>query len=104
MSAIGKSVRKFFDKMVYRKALEATGGDKTFAAQLRDDTSATEDECEALGEVTDIILKELGLETKYLPLMAGVVMVVTAGGRYVICIKDLNRQIRIKQAKEAPLK
>lgn len=96
IAAIGKAARKFGDKIVFRKALEASGN-KDYAREVRDLTSATDDECDALGEVTDILLKELGLDTKYLPLAAALVVVAGAGTRYVVTIKDLNKQIRDKQ-------
>jgi hypothetical protein len=101
ITAIGKAARTFGDKIVLRKAFEASG-DKEWAKEVRDTTSATDGECEALGEVTDILLTELGLDTKYLPLAAALVVVAGAGSRYAMTISDLNKAIRAKQAQEFP--
>lgn len=100
MAAIGKAVRKFADKVVYRKALEATGGDKGFAQELQSTTSASDEACEAFGDVMDIVLKECGLDTKYLPLLMAGTLVVGASAQYYVCIRDLNRQIAVRKVKE----
>lgn len=104
MSAIGKAVRKGLDKTIYRKALEASDGDREWAEEYRRETSATDEECDALGEVTQIVLRELGMEAKYLPLLASGVLVVAAGTRYTMAVGDLNKKIRIKEARKAPIK
>lgn len=105
VSGMAKALRKCADKIVYRKALEASEGDKAFARQITDETSATEDECDAIGEVTEVVLKELGLEeTKYLPLIASLTVVAGCGARYAMTVRSLDRQIKLREAKEHDLK
>lgn len=99
---IAKAIRKWLDKVVYRKALEATDGDKEFAQEYQRDTSATDDECEALGEITQIVMHELGMEAKYLPLVGAGVLVGGASCRYYMAVQDLNKKIAIKRARENP--
>ena len=93
IAAIGRAARKWGDKLIYHRALLASDGDKAWASTIRDETSATDDECDALGEVTDLLLKELGLDTKYVPLAAALVVVAGAGSRYYMVGKSLNKQI-----------
>jgi len=100
VAAIGKAARKFGDKLVYRKALEATSGDKAYAEQIRAETSASDDACDALGDAADIIMRELGLESKYLPLAASLVVVVGAATPYVLVVKSLNKTIADNRRRE----
>ncbi len=102
IAAIARALRKWADKTVYSKAILATDGDKAFAAEIRDQTSASDDACDAAGEITDIVLKEMGLDSKYLPLAAAVVVVVGAVGPYVVVIKSLNKQIAARHRGQAP--
>ena len=100
MAAIGKVLRDFGDKVVYRKALEVSDGDKAWAKDVREQTSASDEVCEAFGDVMDIVLKECGLDTKYLPLITAGTLVVGGVGTYAVCISDLNKKIRVKNAKQ----
>jgi hypothetical protein len=97
MASVAKTVKRFADKLVHRKAVEASGGDRAWADQLITETTASQDECDALGEVTDLLLAELGIQSKYLPLAAALTVVGGATARYALTIRSLNAQIRHHQ-------
>lgn len=101
IAAIGRAARKFADKVIYNKAFVVTE-DKQYSEDLVKQTSASEEECEALGEVTDILLKELGLDTKYVPLAAALTIVAGAGARYWMVNKSLDRQLAEKKKGAKP--
>jgi hypothetical protein len=100
MSAVAKALRAFGDKCVHRKVLAAYQ-DKEFAKQVMLETSASDDACESVGTISDIIAVECGLESKWLPLGAAVVVVIGALTPYYFVIADANKKIRQRDRAEA---
>lgn len=95
VTAMAKAATGSIDKVLFRKAKLVTG-DQAFARELVNETSATAQECEALAEVTDILMAELGLQSKYLPLAAALTVVGGTGLRYGFAFKTLNELQRKK--------
>lgn len=100
VAAMAKALTSSFDKALFRRA-KAVTGDEAFAREVVNATAATSQECEALAEVTDILMAELGLQSKYLPLAASLTIVGGCALRYRNAFKDLSI---VEQKKNPPLK
>jgi hypothetical protein len=101
VAAMAKALTGFLDKKLFRRAELATG-DKEFARSLVNETTATAQECDALAEVTDIVLQELGLQTKYLPLVAACTIVGGATMRYQAAFHYLDQKLAEKRRQQMP--
>lgn len=99
---VGKAGAAFLDRILQNRALAASDGDKTFAAQVVAGATATPEEISAFADLGVIALKELKLELRFLPIIAaGTVM---AGGavRYGLAFREVNAALKEKQAKQNP--
>ena len=103
VASIGKAACGFFDKQLEAKAVAATG-DRAYAAELVKQTTATSQELDALGEVTDILLKQMGVDTRHLPLICACTVVAGAGARYAIAFRALNAEMAKRHSLEAAAK
>ena len=101
VAAVGKSIAGFFDKKLEAKAIAVTG-DREFARQLVRETTVTPEGLQALGEVTDILLKELKVETKHLPLICACAVLAGEGGRYYLAFKSLDARPRPQPQPQPP--
>jgi hypothetical protein len=98
---VGKSGAAFLDRILQNKAIEATG-DKSYAAELVAATTATKEEIEAFADLGEIILKELKLDLRFLPIIAAGTIMAGGAMRYGVAIKGVQDLLKQKRAKENP--
>jgi hypothetical protein len=100
--SLAKAFSGWADKIIFRKTVELTG-DKTYAKELVLETSLTDPEAEAFGELIDELAGMFGADEKFMALAASVATVTAVGGRYVVVIRDLEKQLAVKRKLEKQL-
>lgn len=65
------------------------------------ETALTDPEAEAFAELVDELAAMWGADEKFMALAAGCATVASVGGRYVVVIRGLDRQLKLKRAPAA---
>lgn len=89
------------DRMLLNRALYATA-DEAFAKKLVGETTINEVETAAFVELGEIALRELKLQSRYLPLIACGTVALGTGVRYGFALKSVNKMCAEKDGKENP--
>jgi hypothetical protein len=97
--ALAKSFSGWADKIIYRKVVELSG-DKNYAREMVVEISLTDPEAEAFGQLCDELAAMCGADEKWMALAAAMATVAAVGGRYVVVMRDLERQIAKKNKLE----
>jgi len=100
--ALAKAFSGFADKIIFAKAV-LLSNDKVFARELVTEVSMTEPEAEAFGQLVEELSRMFGAEEKYMVLGASIATVAAVGGRYVVVMRDLDKQIARKRSAQTPL-
>lgn len=94
--AVAKSLSGWADKIVFRKAKEATG-DPLYAQELVTQCSVTEPEAAAFGDLAAELGQMFGANEKYMALTAALITVGSVAGRYAVVIQDLNHHLELRR-------
>jgi hypothetical protein len=97
----GKAAASWGDRLVKGKALAATG-DSAYAEKLAALNSATPEEIGAFVDLGEIAVKQLKIHVWIVPIVSAGIVLGSGAARYASTIKELNRQIALKEAKENP--
>jgi len=89
VSAVCKAFKGFADAKLFSAAVKATK-DTKFARDLVNETTVTDEEIGALGELTEICLRKYGVGTEYCPEIGLVCIVTGSVIRYQSALKSLE--------------
>lgn len=101
VKAFIQSVAGFADSIVFRKAVQAKYP-KPEAQELVAKTTITEGECDAFGELTNLLVEQMALDPKYLPVITAIVITTGVATRYMLTIKTLNAEIEAQRPPLSP--
>lgn len=95
--SLAKAFSSWADKIIFRQVVELTG-DKSYAKEVVLETALTDPEAEAFSELVDELAAMWGADEKFMALAAGFATVASVGGRYVVVIRGLDRQLEQKRS------
>lgn len=94
--SLAKAFSSWADKIIFRQVCELTG-DKAYAKEVVLETALTDPEAEAFAELVDELAAMWGADEKFMALGAGFATVAAVGGRYVVVMRSLDKQIKSKR-------
>jgi hypothetical protein len=89
---VAKATASWLDKIIFKKALEATG-DQEFAREIVRDCALNEAEADACGELAQELGAMFGADDKMMLIGACLATVGSVGGRYAMVISHLDKKL-----------
>lgn len=89
--SVTKGAAGFADKRLFAES-QRVGNPDSFSRQLVLETTISGEETDAIAEAADLLVQQLALDTKYLPLAAALATVASVGARYSFAFRTIRRE------------